>query len=271
MSRIGHEEPMVEFARFPMDASFQVFRRFNREDTAKFAGVRGRFDRRALEFFEGDGFPEKIARAIIHREAIVAKELFESFEFFQRVRRSVRRKILIDVSAGHGLTGLVFAAMEREVEQVYLVDPHRPKSSHNLAEAIFECAPWARDKVTWVEKKIQRVREDIPGDASPEDDDIGIIGVHACGILTDHAIDLALDLRAPIAVLPCCYAQTALSAPPAVRDWLGAEITTDIHRTYRMENAGYDVIWSAIPRVITPKNRIMIGRPRAGSGAGPSI
>lgn len=254
---------MIEFPRFPMNASFKVFRQFNREDTAQFAGVRGRFDRRALEFFEGDGFPEKIARAIIRREAIVAKELFESFEFFQRVRRSVRRKIIIDVSAGHGLTGLVFAAMEREVEHVYLVDPHRPKSSHDLAEAIFECAPWAEKKVTWIEKKIQRVRDDIPVDASPED--IGIIGVHACGILTDHAIDLALDLRAPIAVLPCCYAQTAASAPAALTDWLGAEITTDIHRTYRMEEAGYDVVWSAIPRVITPKNRIMIGRPRDGA------
>ena len=39
---------------------------------------------------------------------------------------------------------------------------------------------------------------------------------------------------------------------------LGRALATDIHRTYRLEAAGYQVDWSAIPRAITPMNRIMV-------------
>jgi 16S rRNA G527 N7-methylase RsmG len=255
MSRIGHEEPMEEFARFPMDASFKVFRRFNRGELEKFAGVRGRIDRRALELFDGDSMPEKIARAIVRRQAIVAKELFESFEFFQRVRRGVRQRMVVDVSAGHGLTGLLFAAFEREVEEVILVDPTPPDSFEKVSEAVYECAPWAREKVRYIENRVEYVHEHVEEGA-------GIFGVHACGVLSDRAIDLAIKKKSTVALLPCCYAQTAQDAPRALREWLGAEMTTDVHRTYRLEDAGYDVVWTAIPRVITPKNRVILARPR---------
>ena len=34
----------------------------------------------------------------------------------------VRRSVVVDLCAGHGLTGMVFAAFERSVEEVWLVD-----------------------------------------------------------------------------------------------------------------------------------------------------
>lgn len=255
MSRLGHEEPMEVLKRFPMDASFKIFRRFNQEDVRPYAGARGRTDRRALAWFDGDSFPDRIARSIVAREAIVTKELFEAFEFFARSRRTVRRPLVVDVSAGHGLTGLLFAAFERQVEKVLLVDPCRPDSSEAVFDAVAECAPWIREKIEWVERPVQDVM--LPAGRPP-----GILGVHACGQLTDRAIDLALTHDAPIALLPCCYHHTAESAPAALRAWLGAELTTDIHRTYRLEESGYAVVWTAIPRVITPKNRLLLGRRR---------
>jgi hypothetical protein len=59
--------------------------------------------------------------------------------------------------------------------------------------------------------------------------------------------------------MPCCYAQTARRAPRALREALGAILTTDIDRTYRMEQAGYEVDWSEIPAAITPMNRVLLG------------
>ena len=54
-------------------------------------------------------------------------------------------------------------------------------------------------------------------------------------------------------------AQTARTAPRALRAALGAVLTTDIDRTYRMEQAGYEVDWSEIPASITPMNRVLLG------------
>lgn len=59
-------------------------------------------------------------------------------------------------------------------------------------------------------------------------------------------------------MMPCCYYGTASKAPRAIRQALGADLTTDIERTYRLEEAGYRVEWSYIPRAITDKNRILV-------------
>ena len=56
--------------------------------------------------------------------------------------------------------------------------------------------------------------------------------------------------------------ETTTRPPPAVTRGLGADLAFDVDRTYRMENAGYTVRWDAIPEVVTPMNRVLVGRPR---------
>ena len=58
--------------------------------------------------------------------------------------------------------------------------------------------------------------------------------------------------------MPCCYRYTARMAPRALHSDLGAELASDVARTYRLEAAGYEVDWSAIPEAISPKNRIIV-------------
>ncbi|GAX84035.1 hypothetical protein CEUSTIGMA_g11459.t1 [Chlamydomonas eustigma] len=89
-----------------------------------------------------------------------------------------------------------------------------------------------------------------------------IIALHACGILTDTVLALAVSLKAPVAVLPCCYTGTAKSVPLGVRRAMGVELASDVDRSYRMEAAGYVVDWSAIPGVVTCANRILIAEGR---------
>ena len=43
---------------------------------------------------------------------------------------------------------------------------------------------------------------------------------------------------------------------------LGRGLAQDVARTFRMHRAGFDCDWSAIPAVITNKNRIIFGKPR---------
>lgn len=238
------------------DASFRAFRRFNRQEDAAVAGLRERIDNRVLALFDGPSMPDRIARELARRRVVKMKEVFESFEFFERVRRRVRRPVMVDLCAGHGLTGVLFAAFERSVERVFLVDLVKPPSHARLMEAVGAVAPWVHDKVEFVVDHLRVARDLEPQPQS-------VIAVHACGVRTDRTIDVALDLGVPLAVMPCCYAQTAADAPRAMHKALGIELATDIHRTYRLEAAGYHVEWGAVPRVITDKNRVLVGLPGA--------
>ena len=77
-----------------------------------------------------------------------------------------------------------------------------------------------------------------------------------------RAIKSALACGGPVAVMPCCHHTSSYHRRPTTFDEaLGTDLAIDIDRTYRLEGAGYSVEWSAIPAVVTPKNRIIIGRP----------
>ncbi len=191
--------------------------------------------------------------ALAERRAINIKEVLESFETFSRIRRRLRAPVVADLCCGHGLTGLIFAAVERSVEQVVLLDYKKPPKADLVVEAVVEAAPWAAKKIRWVENRIEDADQHIDAGAS-------IVAVHACGVRTDRAIDAAVAIEAgAVALLPCCYKHTGRSAPKGLRDAFGAELTTDIERTYRLEAAGWKVAWATIPEAITPMNRLLIG------------
>jgi hypothetical protein len=83
------------------------------------------------------------------------------------------------------------------------------------------------------------------------------LAVHACGQRTDDCLRLAIQNHAPIAAMPCCYGPPR-EASRALVDSLGPALAIDIARTYRLEQHGFKVKWSAIPSEITPMNRILI-------------
>lgn len=236
------------------NASFKAFRRFNDDSLQAHTGSRARLDDSRLEHFPGDGLPDKLARELCRRKAFPTKELFESFEFFERVRRRLRRPQVADLCCGHGLTGILFAVFEPQVERVTLVDRRRPPSYDVVLEAVTAVAPWAADKVRFLEISVNEAKTHLTRSCA-------IIAVHACGVRTDRCIDLALHLQSPIALMPCCYAQTAKTAPRCLRRGLGPALATDVHRTYRLDAAGYDVDWTAVPRAITKMNRVLVGLP----------
>lgn len=236
--------------------AFLAYRQFNEPQLRRLARSSHRLDASGLSFFQGDTLPDRLARSLAEAGAIRLKELLESFEFFERTRRALRAPDLADLCCGHGLVGLLFAAFERGVERVHLVDKRRPKLYDPVYAAVARVAPWVQAKVVYHECKLRELNRILPAGTA-------LAGVHACGIRTDYCIEAALALGGNLAVMPCCYTPKASSAPMALNQGLGLELATDVARTYRLEAAGYQTAWSAIPAEITPMNRIITATRRA--------
>jgi len=65
-------------------------------------------------------------------------------------------------------------------------------------------------------------------------------------------------------VLPCCHDVESCDAG-VFTGWLDAPLAIDVTRAARLEARGYQVRTSTIPGSITPKNRLLMGAPRASA------
>ena len=230
---------------------FRAFRRFNDSELRPIAGAHFRIDRRVLPYFTGNSIGDRIARGLAERRAFPFKELFESFEFFERVRKRMRAPCVADLCAGHGLTGMLFAVFEPSVQRVVLVDRSRPRNHDKVLSAVVEVAPWVEEKVEYWSADIKRAL-DLP-------DMTSIVAVHACGGRTDACLDVAVRTHSNVAVMPCCHAKSPYRGPETLRLKLGIDLATDIDRTYRLQSAGYAVTWTSVPEEITAKPRVIVG------------
>lgn len=240
---------------------FKAFRQFNTVDPeeSRIVGSRGRLDPRFMTWIDGDTLYGRIVQELANRRALPIKEVMESFEFFERTRSRVRHRFLADLCCGHGLTGMLFAAAERQVEEVILLDRAAHPNQQLTLEAVAEVAPWVRDKVRFVKSRLDFAHLELRPNG-------GILALHACGRRTDQCIDLAIQFGGSLAAMPCCYAMSAVKAPQAIARYLGPELASDVHRSYRLEAANYQVQWRHIPEQITPMNRILLATARRPAG-----
>ncbi len=229
---------------------FKVFPQFNDPELAPYARMKARIDRRCLDTFAGGGVANRIVRELADVRAIHLKEVLESFEFHRRTRKRIRAERVADLCCGHGFTGLLFAT-EKQVKQVTLIDKRRTKSFDIALECVAKIVPEVREKVRFV-------TADLKDAANHLEPDTHCIAVHACGSATDRCIDVAIEVGGHIAAMGCCYSKTGQNMAPVVRKTLGLHLATDVDRTNRLHDAGYQVDWSLIPEVITPMNRILI-------------
>ena len=203
--------------------------------------------------FGSDSLQDTLMRAIAEHRILSIKEVMETFEFFARTRKTTKAACVADLCCGHGLLGLLFAVFERKVERVVLLDKLEPESRAKLIAVVSGVAPWIIDKIQSHEAKLDKAQDLLPQQCS-------IVSAHACGVLSDQCIDIAIKLEGRLAILPCCYPKASCHAPPAVQNAFGLKAAYDIDRTYRLASAGYLVRWMEIPALITPMNRILVGR-----------
>ena len=243
---------------------FRILRAFNDDKLRRYAGTKTRIGRNALPHFSGDTLAERLVRELAHERALPIKEVVEAFEFFAVVRKYLRRTpTIVDLCSGHGLAGILFAVFERRTQEVVLCDRRKPLHFEHVWRACTKTAPWIENKVRYLEGDLSGSRASLPTGSA-------VIGVHACGTLTDTCIEIALDLEGPLAVMPCCRANASNTAPMGLRQALGEDVAYDVDRTYAIERRGYRVRWREIPDAVTPMNRVLIAvqrRPVGSAGA----
>ena len=240
---------------------YKGFRKFNHAQIGALASSRSSIKPHIAErHFTSDSLPDRLVRELAKQHALPTKEILESFEFFARVRKHVRAPSVADLCCGHGLTGILFALFERSVEHVLLIDQIQPPSHAKALDAAVRVGPWVADKIRYQTARIKDVEQYLEPQTS-------VIGIHACGTLTDRCIDNALATGGHVALMPCCYPDRGCEAPAALQLSLGTRMAFDIDRTYRLQRADYYVRWDAIPEEITPMNRVLIGTKAVDRGS----
>jgi len=236
--------------------TFKFFPKLNDQEDLSWTSSRKSMKLVLVEaLFSSDSLQDRLVRAMAAEQVIPIKEVLECFEFVARIRKDLRSEHMVDLCCGHGLVGILFALFEPKVKSVALIDKREPPSFRRLLACLLPIAPWIEEKITFQRSRLDNLAEIQVGTS--------IVSAHACGLLTDQCIEMAIERKGNVAVLPCCYPKRSCNAPKALQLEFGHERAFDIDRTYRLENAGYYVRWSTIPVEITPMNRILMGMRRS--------
>ncbi len=214
---------------------------------------KGRLTTHDLARFSGETLFDRIGRAVCEAGCLPRKELHEAWEVARRLRRLCRGGRVMDLAGGHGLLAHIMLLLDDTSPYAVVVDTAIPPSAAKLQAALV--AAWPR-----LDRRV-KFRQSPIDDVALEPTDV-VVSSHACGALTDEIIDRATFVRARVAVLPCCHDLRA-SDTGALTGWIDGPLAVDIMRVHRMREHGYQVWTQTIPADITPKNRLLIGAPKA--------
>ena len=211
----------------------------------------GRLTARDLDRFPDATLFDRIGRAMCRAKCLPRKELYEAWEVARRARRLFRGGRVVDVGGGHGLLAHVLLLLDDSSPRALVIDPALPPSSRRVHEALVETWPRLAGRVDLVEGSLEEV-EILSTDI--------VVSSHACGDLTDRVLEHAARARARVAVLPCCQSPET-SDTGGLSGWLEGPLAIDVVRALRLREHGYRIWTQTIPSAITPKNRLLLGRP----------
>jgi hypothetical protein len=214
-------------------------------------GSRGRLTRHDVSRFPGETLFDRLGRALCQAGCVPRKELFEAWEVARRTRRLFRGGRVVDVGGGHGLLAHAMLLLDDRSPEAIVVDEAIPPSHAKLAAALTAAWPRLGSRVIFSGQSLETVILAA--------DDL-IVSCHACGALTDRILDRAVAAGARVAVLPCCHDLDTCDAGP-LTGWLDGPTAIDVMRVVHLRARGYRTWTQVIPRAITPKNRLLLGRP----------
>ncbi len=212
---------------------------------------RNRLNHRHLHLFGEETLFHRIARSVCRAGCLPRKELFEAWEMARRVRRRFRGGRVVDLACGHGLLGQILLLLDNGSPKALAVDRRIPDSAVTLAAALQDDWPRLKGQVHFVAESIENIA------FTPED---LIVSAHACGSLTDLVLDAAVEVRARVAVLPCCHDLDRADSG-GLQGWMDGPLAVDATRVARLRSAGYQVSTQTIPADITVKNRLLLAEP----------
>jgi hypothetical protein len=201
--------------------------------------------------FPGESLFDRLGRAVCRAGCLPRKELYEAWEMARRTRRLFRGGRIIDVGGGHGMLAHAMLLLDGTSSAAVVVDPSIPPSAAKLHHAIVEAWPRLSGRIEFVTGGVHNF------DVTAKD---VVVSSHACGRLSDLVLECASAAGARVAVLPCCHDLDACDAG-GLEGWVDGAMAVDIVRATRLREKGYRVWTLAIPRAITPKNRLLLGAP----------
>ena len=211
---------------------------------------RNRLMPRHSAYFEGDTLFERIARCVCAAGCLPRKELYESWEMARRIRRRFRGGRIVDWACGHGLLGAILLLLDDGSPEVIAFDIRMPASAEKLQAELVSAWPRLAGRWHFTTQQPELLATDL------------LVSCHACGALTDEVLQAASKVRARVAVMPCCHRHEALEREEWL-GWLDPSLAMDIHRAEKLRTSNYEVWTTAIPAKISPKNRLLLGAPRA--------
>jgi hypothetical protein len=215
------------------------------------ASAKSRLTVRDLDRFPDDTLFHRIARGVCRAGCLPRKELYESWEVARRARRLFRGGRVVDLAAGHGLLAHIMLLLDDSSPTAMIVDSALPPSSATIHAAMVEAWPRLASRIVFVSGAVDAVSLQAP--------DI-VVSSHACGALTDRVLELAVEARARVAVLPCCH-HLAGDEVRALSGWLEGSLAVDVARAVRLEQRGYRIWTQSIRADVTPKNRLLLASP----------
>ncbi|CAB9516645.1 expressed unknown protein [Seminavis robusta] len=165
------------------------------------------------------------------------------------------------------------------------IDKRMPLSAGKVAAAMLQEYPSLQGRWHFVEGKLGAVTinsKEQNQESSSSSSNTLLCGIHACGILSDQILALAVQGSAPVVLLPCCHTKKSLDEmerkdydqnnqmvsvqqdgpkkEESNKEGSLAEFV-DLQRIKRLQQAGYDVQRTYIPRQFTPQNSIILASP----------
>lgn len=182
------------------------------------------------------------------------KEVYETLFVLDRLAPELSRaRALCELSAGHGLFGLLAALLLPGLEQVLLVDRREPLCYERVREVLAASHPYVKTRTRFVRRHLVDLR------ATPRG--VPVVAVHCCGPLTDQVAALAHAASAPFAVVPCCEGRLLLD--PAERAQVAGEdipALVNARRIARWREWGYEVEERPLPERVTERPRLLVAR-----------
>lgn len=206
---------------------------------------------RDLGRFEGSGLFQRVARALCRAECLPRKELYESWEVARRARRRFRGGRVLDLACGHAVVAHLMLVLDDSSAAAVAIDARLPSSAYKVADCFAREWPRLSNRIELMQATLESAVVK-PGDV--------VVSCHACGTLTDDVLNVALEARARVVVLPCCH-DAQKSDLGGLSGWLDPSLAIDVTRVARLRAHGYTVHTQLIPATITPKNRLILAEP----------
>ena len=212
-------------------------------------GSRNKLTRSQARFFPGTELFDRIGRALCTAECLPRKELHEAWEMAHRIRRHFRGGRVVDLCAGYGLLAQVMLLLDETLTGAIALDV-RPAANHLIVhDAMVAAFPQLEGRITFVRARLE-TQVIAPTDL--------VVSAHACGPLTDEVIAAAANVGARVAVIPCCHRFRFREDLAGVED---PALAIDLERATQLRARGYSVWTGAIPKEVSPQNRVLLGAP----------